>query len=85
VLLAPQFRPAAISAALASPGARLQLAALRFVENGSGVSPLLEPIGSGDPAHGDRTATAGFRSGLSAEDLDLTPEERAEFEDRERF
>lgn len=85
VLLAPQFRPAAIAAARAAAGAALQLAALRFVENGSGVAPLLEPIGGGDPAEADRAGTAGFRSGLSAADLDLTPEERAEFEDRDRL
>jgi hypothetical protein len=84
VLLAPQFRPAAIAAARAAGGAALQLAVLRFVENGSGVAPLLESIG-GDPAETDRAGTAGFRSGLSAADLDLTPEERAEFEDRDRL
>jgi hypothetical protein len=85
VLLAPRFRPAAIAAARAAAGGALQLAALRFVENGSGVAPLLEPVGGGDPAETDRAATAGFRSGLSAADLDLTPEERAEFEDRDRL
>jgi hypothetical protein len=84
VLLAPQFRPAAITAARAA-GASLQLAVLRFVENGSGVAPLIEPIGVGDPADAERAGAAGFRSGLSAADLDLTPEERAEFEDRERL
>jgi hypothetical protein len=84
LLLAPAFRPAAIAAAQASAGAGLVLAALRFVQNGSGVAPLLEPIGGGDPAEVDRASAAGFRSGLSAADLDLTPEERAEFEDRDR-
>ncbi len=84
VLLASQFRPAAIAAARAAGAPGLRLAALRFVENGSGVAPLIEAIGDGaDPADG--AGAAGFRSGLSAADLDLTPEERAEFEERERF
>jgi hypothetical protein len=85
VLLAPQFRPAAIAAARAAAGPALRLAALRFVENGNGIAPLLEPVGSGDPAESDLAGAAGFRSGLSAADLDLTAEERAEFEQRERL
>jgi hypothetical protein len=86
VLLAPGFRPAAIAAARAAAGAPLQLATLRFVENGSGVVPLLEAIGgASDRAEANGNGAAGFRSGLSAAELDLTPEERAEFEDRDRF
>jgi hypothetical protein len=86
VLLAQGFRPAAIAAARAAAGPPLQLAALRFVENGSGVVPLLEAVGDARE-RGEATGggSAGFRSGLSAADLDLTPEERAEFEDRDRF
>jgi hypothetical protein len=84
VLLASSFRPAAIEAARAAAGSAFELATLRFVENGTGASPLLERIGEpGEPP--DVPAAAGFRSGLSAADLDLTPEERAEFEERERF
>jgi hypothetical protein len=83
VLLAPHFRPAAIAAAHAA-GPALQLAALRFVENGSGISPLLERVGAADPSDADGPGAAGFRSGLSPADLDLTPEELAEFEDRDR-
>jgi hypothetical protein len=83
VLLAPEFRPAAVAAARAAGGPALRLAALRFVENGSGVALLLEPIaGFGDA---ERAGATGFRSGLSAADLDLTPEERAEFDERDRF
>jgi len=82
VLLAPQFRPAAIAAARAASGPPLRLAALRFVENGLGVAPLIEAIGA-DPADPGAAATSGFRSGLSATELDLTPEERAEFEARD--
>jgi hypothetical protein len=86
VLLAPGFRPGAIAAARAAAGPAIQLAALRFVENGSGIAPLLERIGtSAERDEPDRAGASGFRSGLSAADLDLTPEERAEFEDRDRF
>jgi hypothetical protein len=83
VLLAPQFRPAAIAAARAVSGPPLRLAALRFIENGAGVSPLLELIGPSDSGGSDAGGSPGFRSGLSPADLDLTPEERAEFEDRD--
>ena len=84
VLLAPQFRPAAIAAARAVSGPPLRLAALRFVENGAGVSPLIEPVGvAGEAADSDAGGAPGFRSGLSAAELDLTPEERAEFEQRD--
>ena len=82
VLLAPQFRPAAIAAARAASGPPLRLATLRFIENGAGVSPLLELVGA-DPTDPTSAATSGFRSGLSAAELDLTPEERAEFESRD--
>jgi hypothetical protein len=84
VLLAPQFRPAAIAAARAVSGPPLRLAALRFIENGAGVSPLIELVGpAGDRAESDAGGSPGFRSGLSAAELDLTAEERAEFEERE--
>ena len=87
VLLAPQFRPAAMAAARAG-GNTLRLATLRFVENGTGVAILLEAIDEAGPQREASTresaAAAGFRSGLSAAELDLTPEERAEFEDRDR-
>jgi hypothetical protein len=86
VLLAPQFRPAAVAAARAGGGAGLRLATLRFVENGTGIATLIEAIDEAGPHRegGAREAAAGFRSGLSAAELDLTPEERAEFEDRNR-
>ena len=79
VLLAPRFASATRVAvrALSDPGLRLAL--LRFVHNGAGVSPLLEPLEDGDGAPAGREAT-GFRSGLSAADLDLTPDERADLE-----
>jgi len=84
VLLAPQFRPAAIAAARAAGGPAIQLALLRFVKNGSGIAPLIEAIGDEDDA-GASVGAAGFRTGLTAADLDLTPEERAEFEERDRL
>jgi hypothetical protein len=77
VLLAPSFGPAARAAARAA-GPSLRLASLRFVANGSGIAPLVEPIA--DPRETASPGRGGFRSGLSAADLDLTPEERAEFE-----
>jgi hypothetical protein len=86
VLLAPEFRPAAVAAARAGGGPGLRLATLRFVENGTGIATLIEAIGEVSPPRevSARESAAGFRSGLSAAELDLTPEERAEFEDRSR-
>lgn len=76
-LLAPRFGAAA-QAAVRAAGAPLRLAQLRFVANGAGTGLWLEPLGDGatDPAD-----ASGFRTGLGPEDLDLTPEERAEFAD----
>lgn len=83
VLLAPSFQPAALAAARAAAGPALRLAVLRFVENGAGIAPLIEPIA--DPRDPDSPlGRTSFRSGLTPADLDLTPEERAEF-DRDRF
>jgi hypothetical protein len=81
LLLAPSFSLATRAAVRSVGDSGLQLAKLRFVENGAGVTPLLEWIDAGSSAgtHPSLDA-AGFRSGLSAADLDLTPEERAEFE-----
>jgi hypothetical protein len=86
VLLAPSFRPAAVAAARAGGGTGLRLATLRFVENGTGIATLIEAVDEAGPHReaGARESAAGFRSGLSAAELDLTPEERAEFEDRDR-
>jgi hypothetical protein len=86
VLLAPQFRPAAIEAARAGGGTGLRLATLRFVENGTGIAPLIEAVGESGPQIevASRESAAGFRSGLSAAELDLSPDERAEFEERGR-
>jgi hypothetical protein len=81
LLLAPSFSLATRVAARSVGDSGLRLALLRFVENGAGVSPLLELVdaeSAGGGANGPEAA--GFRSGLSAADLDLTPEERAEFE-----
>ena len=81
VLLAPRFGRATRAAARALSDSGLRLAQLRFVENGVGVDPLLEAIEPDAPEPAAAAGAAGFRSGLSPADLDLTPEERAAFED----
>lgn len=84
VLVAPRFRPAALAAVRALGESEVVCAALHFVRNGSALSALLEPVreprASTLPATAPAPAAA-FRTGLSDADLDLTPEERAEFED----
>lgn len=106
VLLCPSFGPEAVAAATALGPGVCGLATLRFVRDGSGAAPLVDPLGSAAPAPAaapDRRApdpipspepvpvpsptpppampaAAPFRTGLRDEDLDPTPEERAEFE-----
>ena len=64
----------------------LELCTLRCVRNGSEATVLLERLqpdpASGRPLAVDPPPEAGtpFRSGLSAEDLQLTPEEIREFD-----
>jgi len=82
VLLAPHFQPAALAAARAV-GSGLRLALLRFVENGAGIGALIEALSPSGHAEPPAREGAGFRSGLSPADLDLTAEERAEFENPE--
>lgn len=84
VLVAPHFRPAALAASRALGESDVVCATLRFVRNGSALSPLLDPVRDpGAPARPASAAAtaAAFRTGLSDADLDLTPEERAEFEE----
>lgn len=81
LLVAPSFSLATRAAVRSVGDSGMRLAQLRFVENGAGTAPLLELVdaeSSGAIRH--PLDAAGFRSGLSAADLDLTPEERAEFE-----
>lgn len=81
LLLAPGFSLATRAAVRSVGDSGLRLVQLRFVENGSGTAPLLEPVDAESAGEVRRSLdAAGFRSGLSAADLDLTPEERAEFE-----
>ena len=65
----------------------LDLSTLRCVQNGSEATVLLErlPPRGGSPAGAAAVAPppaggSGFRSGLTAEDLQLTPEEISEFD-----
>ena len=80
LLLAPEFRPTALAAAGAATD--LEPLRLRFVRvDGGEIAALLEPGEGGLAVSAPRpNGAAGFRSGLSAEDLDLTLEEIAELE-----
>jgi len=80
VLVAASFRPAALAAVRALGDGDVVCATLRFVRNGSALSALLDPVRDSRPAR-PPPAAAVFRTGLSDADLDLTPEERAEFEE----
>jgi len=71
------------SPARAAGGPAIQLALLRFVKNGSGIAPLIEAIG--DEARPERASSGGLPHRPVRRRLDLTPEERAEFEERDRL
>ena len=84
LLLCPSYCDETVAAA-ASLGDRVELATTRCVRNGSDSVVLVEPRSgpartaamASSPAPG---ASPRFRSGLTEEDLDLTPEEVREFE-----
>ena len=82
LLLAPELRPAAVRAAANHP--ELHALRLRFARDGRGeLRALIESAeGSGPlrPPAARANGGAGFRSGLTPEDLDLTPEEIAELQ-----
>jgi len=85
LLFCPGFRPEAVAAAAAAGPGVLSLATYRCVRDRVGTSALVEPLaatgetnGSGLPA--PAALPEPFRTGLSELDLDLTPEERSEFE-----
>jgi len=83
LLLAPRFRSAALAAAAVHPD--LQLLELRLSDDGRSEPRLwLESVDGAVPAGSTRRSNGGggFRSGLSAEDLDLTPDEIAELQGR---
>lgn len=89
LLVCPDFSVETRSA-LAQVGPGIQLVRARLLRNGAQSGLLFEPLGTapssspaapqesggGDPASGEMT----FRSGLTEEDLRLSPEERREFE-----
>lgn len=84
LLIAPEFRAVARAAARAA-GPGFGLARLRFVENGHEAAPLIEAIGELPETASEQGGggAAGFRTGLSAEDLDLSAEELAELQGRD--
>ena len=83
LLVAPGFGPRALTAA-AADAQGIALARSRFVETARREPPrllleTLRPVGANGGA--DRPgASAGFRTGLSDEDLGLTPDEAHDFE-----
>lgn len=87
VLLCPDFGPESRAAARALGDAAPLLATYRCVRNGGSVEPLVEalPAPAGLPEAPGRPPAPGgapvaFRSGLSDAELDLSPDERREFE-----
>lgn len=90
LLVCPAFRPLALRAA-ASLGGRVRLATCRAIRNGSGRALLVEEVtlpptalaGPRETAPAPAPAPSEFRSGLTAEDLGLSDEERSDFEEPE--
>jgi hypothetical protein len=94
VLLCPAFGAESRAAARALGALAPLLATYRCVRDGHGVDPLVEPLAEPaaaceppagrPPASAERRAEAPtlppFRTGLSDAELELTPEERREFE-----
>lgn len=87
LLLCPEFGTAARAAARALGSAGPTLATYRCVRNGGSVEPLVEPLELGGreapapaPATHPDAPPSGFRTGLSDAELELTPEERREFD-----
>jgi hypothetical protein len=81
--LCPAFRSEALAAARSLGSDVLSLASYRCLRDGTGFSVLLEPESSAPAAtngSGPAPPPEPFRTGLSDFDLDLTPEERQEFE-----
>lgn len=99
VLLCPAFGTESQAAARGLGEAAPQLVTYRCVRNGSGVEPLLEPLGGAPsavsnapemphdersnlppPPEGPTGTLPSFRTGLTDADLEVTLEERREFE-----
>ncbi len=85
LLLCPSYADETVAAA-ASLGDRVELATTRCVRNGSDAVVLVErrqTPATADPAaaaSGSPGTSARFRSGLTEDDLNLTPDEVREFE-----
>lgn len=82
LLLAPRFRPAALEAAAAHPGLQPLVVHATGGTRGEPQLWIASPDGAGPPPAVRANGAAGFRSGLSAEDLDLTPDEIEELRAR---
>lgn len=86
VLLCPAYRPEALAAARALGPDAMGLATYRFIRNGNAAEPVVErllpPENEPGPARQlpPTPAPPAFRTGISEADLDLTDEERSEFE-----
>jgi hypothetical protein len=81
LLICPAFRGEALAAARSLGPEVLSLATYRCVRDGSGISVLLEAESATAAAtNGSGPPPEPFRTGLSALDLGLTPEESREFE-----
>ncbi len=79
-LLAPGFSPETRAAAEAVGPEVVELWVCRSVRNGAELGVLLEPLANPARAGTESSAVADFRSGLSEDDLGLTPEEIRDFE-----
>jgi len=85
VLLCPSFRHETEVAAAALGDQAVSLLRYRCLQNGGNLEILIEPVAreiarSAAPTTPDHSSRPAFRTGLSHEDLGLTPEEHVEFE-----
>ena len=86
LICCPSFQAETITAAGSLGPEVLELALCRWVRNSGSEGVLLEPLAAPgrtrapDPDDGPAIEPAPFRSGLSDEDLNLSAEERSEFE-----
>lgn len=84
IVVCRAFDPETRSAAENLGPAIVELATWHQLRNGSAARLVLQgiPLGrtTGESLAQDRTVPAPFRSGLTDEDLDLSPSERSEFE-----
>ena len=86
MLLCPSYTPETLAAAAALGSEVVELCVCRWVRNGSDANVLVERLGtSAAPAERHATPSPGqaarFRSGLTEDDLNLTPLETRDFSD----